>query len=157
MEVDISCQVVDESSCTICAEIFLDPVVLCCVGCDRSFCNSCLEQFWIQHGCKECPLCFKDNNGLPHKSCKAHGEKLSLLCVADLEPVCSMCYRSGRHMNHIVYPIREAFKDHKVSWIRFFLFMKKGEHKFDQMFVFTDCYPTHGKCTQSKYWSIEHS
>ncbi|XP_056256486.1 zinc-binding protein A33 isoform X2 [Seriola aureovittata] len=113
MEVDISCQSVDDSCCTVCGEIFLVPEVLCCIGCGRSFCNSCLEQFWIQHDTKECPLCFKKSPGLPHKSCEAHGDRLFLLCVADLDPVCSMCHRSGLHMNHKVYPIREAFKDCK--------------------------------------------
>ncbi|XP_008289376.1 zinc-binding protein A33 isoform X2 [Stegastes partitus] len=113
MEVDIPCQSVDESHCAVCGQIFLTPVVLCCIGCGRSFCNFCLEQFWIQHGTKECPLCFKESLGLPHKSCEAHGERLLLLCVADLEPVCSVCHRSGLHINHTVYPIKEAFKDCK--------------------------------------------
>ncbi|XP_030263511.1 nuclear factor 7, ovary isoform X2 [Sparus aurata] len=113
MEVDISCLGVDETCCAVCAEVFLSPVVLCCIDCDLSFCNSCLEQFWIQHGTKECPLCFKESSGLPHKSCEAHGNRLILLCVADLEPVCSSCQTTGLHMNHRVYPIKEAFTDCK--------------------------------------------
>ncbi|XP_029292741.1 zinc-binding protein A33 isoform X1 [Cottoperca gobio] len=109
MEVDFSCQAMDDSYCAVCGEIFLAPIVLCCIDCGRSFCSCCLEQFWIQHGIKECPLC----PGLPYKSCDAHGKQLFLLCVADLELVCSTCHISGLHMNHMVYPIKEAFKDRK--------------------------------------------
>ncbi|XP_051245260.1 zinc-binding protein A33 isoform X3 [Dicentrarchus labrax] len=85
MEVDISCQGVDESCCAVCNQLFLAPVVLSCI----------------------------ENLGLPHKSCEAHGLRLILLCVADLEPVCSLCHRSGLHTNHRVYHIKEAFTDCK--------------------------------------------
>ncbi|XP_063759151.1 zinc-binding protein A33 isoform X2 [Eleginops maclovinus] len=106
-------EVLDDSSCAVCGEIFLSSMVLCCLDCDRSFCNCCLEQFWIQNGTRQCPICFKANPGLPFKSCEVHGRRLFLICVADLEPVCSTCYGSGRHMNHIVYSIKEAFNNHK--------------------------------------------
>lgn len=118
MEVDISCLGEDESRCAVCGEIFLSPMVLCCLYCDFSFCSSCLQQFWIQSGCKECPLCFKESLGLPQKSCVAHGQRLFRLCVADLEPVCSVCHISGIHMNHRVYPIKEAFTYHQVSSVK---------------------------------------
>lgn len=126
MEADDPCPAVDESCCAVCAEIFLTPVVLCCISCGRSFCTGCLEQFWRQHGVKECPFCFKTSAGLPHKSCEAHGERLLLLCVVDLEPVCCECRTSGLHINHIVYPIKEAFKDRKVSGIEKKLFLLKS-------------------------------
>ncbi|XP_033999835.1 zinc-binding protein A33 isoform X2 [Trematomus bernacchii] len=106
-------EVLDDSSCAVCGEIFLSSMVLCCIECDHSFCNCCLERFWIQHGIKVCPLCFKANPGLPFRSCEVHGRRLVLICVADLEPVCSTCHGSGRHMNHIVYSIKEAFLNHK--------------------------------------------
>lgn len=125
MEVDISCQGVDETCCAVCRDIFVTSVVLCCIGCDFSFCNSCLEKLWIKHGTKECPLCFKASLGLPRKSCGAHGERLFLICAVDLEPVCSICHRSGLHMNHRVYPITEAFKDCKVSWIKIHSILSK--------------------------------
>uniref|UniRef100_A0A3B5LQP6 B box-type domain-containing protein n=1 Tax=Xiphophorus couchianus TaxID=32473 RepID=A0A3B5LQP6_9TELE len=115
MEADTACQDVDGSCCAVCGETFLAPVVLSCIGCGGSFCNFCLEQFWTQLCVKECPLCFKDSLGLPYKSCKAHGERMLLFCVADLEPVCCVCSRSGHHMNHTVFPIREAFRNHKVG------------------------------------------
>lgn len=112
---DISSLAVDESSCAICGEIFLVPVVLSCISCGYSFCSSCLEQFWVQHGTKECPLCYEENPGPPQRICEEHGEKLSLFCVGDLVPVCSLCHRSGLHVDHRVYPIKEALEDCKVS------------------------------------------
>lgn len=45
----------EELSCTICYEIFKDPVVL---KCSHSFCQLCLQQFWNKKKSKrECPIC----------------------------------------------------------------------------------------------------
>ncbi|KAM6957645.1 zinc-binding protein A33 isoform 2-T2 [Aplochiton taeniatus] len=107
------CLALDESACAVCGEFFLVPVVLSCISCGCSFCSSCLEQFWEQHGSKECPLCFVKDHGPPQRVCGDHGEKLSLFCIGDLEPICSECRRSGQHMNHRVYPIKEALEDCK--------------------------------------------
>ncbi|XP_076013327.1 nuclear factor 7, brain-like [Genypterus blacodes] len=41
-------------SCHVCTETFRDPVTL---GCNHSFCSSCLEQFWKQAQNKSCPIC----------------------------------------------------------------------------------------------------
>lgn len=44
-----------ELSCSICCEIFRDPVVL---KCSHSFCRSCLQQFWSKRKSRrECPIC----------------------------------------------------------------------------------------------------
>ncbi|CAG5897895.1 unnamed protein product [Menidia menidia] len=113
MEDDGAGRVSDESSCAVCGETFLAPMVLCCVACSQSFCSYCLEKFWTQFGAKECPLCFYECLGFPHKPCEAHGERLYLLCMADLEPVCSICRRSDPHVNHRAYPIKKAFTNSK--------------------------------------------
>uniref|UniRef100_A0A3Q2C663 Zinc-binding protein A33-like n=1 Tax=Cyprinodon variegatus TaxID=28743 RepID=A0A3Q2C663_CYPVA len=110
MEADIACNVVDESCCAVCGKAHFTPVVLSCTGCGCSFCNFCLEQFWTQLGAKECPLCFKK---YPHKWCIIHEERMILLCAADLDLICSTCSRSGHHVNHRVYPIKEAFRNHR--------------------------------------------
>nr|XP_020465878.1 zinc-binding protein A33-like [Monopterus albus] len=44
----------EELSCTICCEIFKDPVVL---KCSHSFCQACLQQFWSKKAKCECPIC----------------------------------------------------------------------------------------------------
>uniref|UniRef100_A0A667ZRR9 RING-type domain-containing protein n=1 Tax=Myripristis murdjan TaxID=586833 RepID=A0A667ZRR9_9TELE len=41
-------------NCHVCAETFRDPVSL---GCQHSFCSSCLKQFWEQTKTKNCPIC----------------------------------------------------------------------------------------------------
>ncbi|KAF3700073.1 Tripartite motif-containing protein 35 Hemopoietic lineage switch protein 5 [Channa argus] len=45
----------EELTCTVCYEIFKDPVVL---KCSHSFCQLCLQQFWNKKKAKrECPIC----------------------------------------------------------------------------------------------------
>ncbi|KAI4788870.1 hypothetical protein KUCAC02_035583 [Chaenocephalus aceratus] len=41
-------------SCHVCSETFRDPVSL---GCNHSFCSSCLRTFWEQSKNKNCPIC----------------------------------------------------------------------------------------------------
>ncbi|KAJ4921902.1 hypothetical protein JOQ06_022045 [Pogonophryne albipinna] len=41
-------------SCHVCSETFRDPVSL---GCNHSFCSSCLQKFWEQSKNKNCPIC----------------------------------------------------------------------------------------------------
>ncbi|CAL8404923.1 unnamed protein product [Boreogadus saida] len=41
-------------TCSLCTEIFTDPVNL---GCHHSFCSSCLQDFWAQAKNKNCPIC----------------------------------------------------------------------------------------------------
>ncbi|XP_029594675.1 tripartite motif-containing protein 35 [Salmo trutta] len=45
--------------------------------------------------------------------CREHGEKFTLFCVDDLEPVCSQCGLTETHEGHRVYPITEAVPDCK--------------------------------------------
>ncbi|XP_029015930.1 E3 ubiquitin-protein ligase TRIM39 [Betta splendens] len=45
----------EELTCTVCYEIFKNPVVL---KCSHSFCQMCLQQFWNKKKSKrECPIC----------------------------------------------------------------------------------------------------
>ncbi|XP_030233811.1 zinc-binding protein A33-like [Gadus morhua] len=41
-------------TCSVCTEIFRDPVSL---GCHHSFCYRCLQDFWAQAENKNCPIC----------------------------------------------------------------------------------------------------
>ncbi|KAI4814430.1 hypothetical protein KUCAC02_003626 [Chaenocephalus aceratus] len=41
-------------SCHVCSETFRDPASL---GCNHSFCSSCLQRFWEQSKNKNCPIC----------------------------------------------------------------------------------------------------
>ncbi|CAL8261870.1 unnamed protein product [Arctogadus glacialis] len=46
-------------TCSVCTEIFKDPVSL---GCHHSFCSSCLQDFWAQAKNKNCPVCKKKSS-----------------------------------------------------------------------------------------------
>ncbi|XP_033933155.2 nuclear factor 7, ovary-like [Pseudochaenichthys georgianus] len=49
-------------SCHVCSETFRDPVSL---GCNHSFCSSCLQTFWEQSKNTNCPICKrKSSKGL---------------------------------------------------------------------------------------------
>ncbi|KAL6116706.1 uncharacterized protein ACO6RY_14666 [Pungitius sinensis] len=125
-------------SCSICCEIFRDPVVL---KCSHSFCAPCLQQYWTQGPRRrDCPLCrsqsvddpvpsltlrnlceafIQEGEGPeetgdeslycdPGEMCPLHGERLKLYCVADEEPICVVCHTSRKHKQHDCCPVGEA-------------------------------------------------
>ncbi|XP_034004249.1 nuclear factor 7, ovary-like [Trematomus bernacchii] len=49
-------------SCHVCSETFRDPVSL---GCNHSFCSSCLQTFWEQSKNKDCPICKRKSSKDP--------------------------------------------------------------------------------------------
>nr|XP_033482551.1 nuclear factor 7, ovary-like [Epinephelus lanceolatus] len=122
-------------SCSVCFEIFKDPVVL---SCSHSFCKDCVQSWWREKHIHQCPICkerhlFSDTpRNLVLKnlceafllerdqrgsetilSCSLHSEKLRLFCMDHQQPVCLVCRDSKRHNNHRFRPIDEAAKEHK--------------------------------------------
>ncbi|XP_064177222.1 zinc-binding protein A33-like [Anguilla rostrata] len=122
----------DELCCSVCCDIFKEPVVL---KCSHSFCGVCVKQYWEEKGSRECPICRRKafmDNPLPNlvlrsivesylkqkterettdKSdarCSLHGEKLLFFCEHDKEPLCVVCQTSKKHRNHPVCPVEEA-------------------------------------------------
>ncbi|XP_064197525.1 E3 ubiquitin-protein ligase TRIM35-like [Anguilla rostrata] len=125
----------EELSCPVCSEIFRDPVVLIC---SHSFCKACLQQYWEQKGCRECPVCRKRFKQEPPRNlslgnaceaflkersqrakagsevlCSLHSEKLKLFCLVDQIPVCVICQTSKKHENHKMRPVQEAAEEYK--------------------------------------------
>ncbi|XP_018601861.2 zinc-binding protein A33-like [Scleropages formosus] len=127
----------EELICSICCEIFKDPVILLC---SHSFCRSCLQQYWDQKSSRECPLCRRRSSikkpapnlvlqnviesYLKQKSqseaaekrelyCGVHGEKLLFFCEDDQEVLCVVCQTSKKHRNHQLCPVEEAALDIK--------------------------------------------
>ncbi|KAJ8245086.1 hypothetical protein GJAV_G00275520 [Gymnothorax javanicus] len=127
----------DEISCSVCCDIFKDPVLL---KCSHSFCRECLKQYWEKKSSRECPICMRkasmDNppanlalrniveSYLQQRTksetavksedhCCLHGEKLVFFCEQDKELLCLICQTSKKHRNHPLCPVEEAAQDLK--------------------------------------------
>ncbi|XP_061086390.1 E3 ubiquitin-protein ligase TRIM35-like [Conger conger] len=127
----------DDLCCSVCCDIFKEPVVLKCM---HSFCRVCVRQYWEEKSSRECPICRrkssvevppvnlalrsivesfskqKSESEMADKSnthCSLHGEKLLFFCEHDKEPLCVVCQTSKRHRNHTVCPVEEAVLDLK--------------------------------------------
>uniref|UniRef100_A0A3P9C7P8 RING-type domain-containing protein n=1 Tax=Maylandia zebra TaxID=106582 RepID=A0A3P9C7P8_9CICH len=93
--------------CTVCQEVFRDPVLL---SCSHSFCEHCLKRWWRERPTHECPVCkrrsSKDepplNRALKNLCesflqerdqrasealCSLHSEKLKLFCLDHQQPL----------------------------------------------------------------------
>ncbi|KAM4588922.1 zinc-binding protein A33-like [Odontesthes bonariensis] len=123
-------------SCSICHDIFKDPVVL---SCSHSFCKGCVQAWWREKQINECPVCKerplsdppvslalknlcedfireKDQMSVSARSeplCSLHSEKLKLFCLDHQQPVCLICRDSKAHNNHRFRPVDEAAQAHK--------------------------------------------
>ncbi|XP_062391172.1 zinc-binding protein A33-like [Sardina pilchardus] len=126
----------EDFSCTVCRDIFKDPVIMTC---SHSVCKVCLQQFWESKGHQECPICRKRfTNSNPQLNldlknlcetflhersqrasagsevlCSLHSEKLKLFCLEDKQPVCVVCRDSREHKNHNFSPVVEVTTDYK--------------------------------------------
>ncbi|XP_033987009.1 tripartite motif-containing protein 35-like [Trematomus bernacchii] len=122
----------EDFCCTVCKDIFKDPVVL---SCSHSFCRDCLQNWWTEKVIKECPLCKRSSENelisnlslknlcesflqersqrSPEAFCSLHNEKLKLFCLDHQQPVCLVCRDSDKHTDHRFRPIDEAARQHK--------------------------------------------
>uniref|UniRef100_A0A8C9RHT9 E3 ubiquitin-protein ligase TRIM39-like n=1 Tax=Scleropages formosus TaxID=113540 RepID=A0A8C9RHT9_SCLFO len=88
----------EEFICSVCCEIFKDPVVL---RCSHSFCRSCVQQYWEQKNSRECPVCRRRSsieNPPPNLVLKNIVE--TYLKKRSEEPICLVCHLSKNHRNH---------------------------------------------------------
>ncbi|XP_078146382.1 E3 ubiquitin-protein ligase TRIM39-like [Centroberyx gerrardi] len=126
----------EDFSCSVCCDIFKDPVVL---SCSHSFCKACLQSWWTEKQIHECPVCKRRSSksepprNLALKNlceafllerdqrasagsellCSLHSEKLKLFCLDHQQTVCVVCLHSKTHTDHRIRPIDEAALDHK--------------------------------------------
>ncbi|XP_064411120.1 zinc-binding protein A33-like [Latimeria chalumnae] len=117
----------EDLTCSICREIFTDPVTL---QCGHYFCQKCVCEHWKQTDTQSCPVCRafcsktdlkinitllkivdalkKKPKAQPEGICSEHEEKLKLFCLEDQELICVVCQTSKKHQNHKCCPIKEA-------------------------------------------------
>ncbi|XP_059183026.1 nuclear factor 7, brain-like [Centropristis striata] len=118
----------EDFCCSVCHDIFKDPVLL---SCSHSFCKDCLQSWWTGKPTRECPVCKRRSsmsdppcNLVLKKLCESflqerdqrasealcslHSEKLKLFCLDHQQPVCVVCRDSKEHTNHRFRPIDEA-------------------------------------------------
>ncbi|XP_028428534.1 nuclear factor 7, ovary-like [Perca flavescens] len=123
----------EDFCCSVCHEVFKDPVVL---SCSHSFCKDCLHRWWTEKPTQECPVCKRRSSKLhPPRNlelkklcesflqqrdqrasealCSLHSEKHKLFCLDHQQPVCLVCRDSRRHTNHRFRPIDEAAQDQR--------------------------------------------
>ncbi|XP_064414843.1 E3 ubiquitin-protein ligase TRIM17-like [Latimeria chalumnae] len=125
----------DEITCSVCQELFKDPVTL---RCGHNFCRECVSEYWKEKTSQSCPICRTDSafsdlkinytlrnivemykkEGKKSKVqskpvCSEHEEKLKLYCLEDQEAICLVCQTSRKHKNHTFLPIKEAAQEFK--------------------------------------------
>uniref|UniRef100_H3AE71 Uncharacterized protein n=1 Tax=Latimeria chalumnae TaxID=7897 RepID=H3AE71_LATCH len=122
-----------ELYCSICLDLYKDPVIL---ECSHNFCRACISQVWDKAAgrlsCPECRQVFHNWNMKPNRTltnivqkyknidleeqqhqCEEHEEKLKLFCEEDQEMICVVCGMSQSHKSHNLLPIKEAFHIYK--------------------------------------------
>ncbi|XP_064414393.1 E3 ubiquitin-protein ligase TRIM39-like [Latimeria chalumnae] len=109
----------DEMTCSICQELFKDPVT---TKCGHNFCRECVCQYWKGNTIPACPICRADaatsdlitlhtlrnvvemykkegkiSKAQSESVCSEHEEKLKLYCLEDQESICVVCQTSRKH------------------------------------------------------------
>ncbi|KAK2861643.1 hypothetical protein Q5P01_001176 [Channa striata] len=126
----------DDLTCSVCQDIFKDPVLLTC---SHSFCKNCVQTWWRKKKTNECPVCktVSQKNDPPinlalknlceaflldrdqrssaasEDLCSLHSEKLKLFCLDHEQPVCVVCLPSKSHIGHKFRPVDEAAQDQR--------------------------------------------
>uniref|UniRef100_A0A3P9D128 Uncharacterized protein n=1 Tax=Maylandia zebra TaxID=106582 RepID=A0A3P9D128_9CICH len=140
----------DRFLCSICLDVFTDPVS---TPCGHNFCKSCISQHWdISDRC-QCPLCKKVFQTRPElhintfisdmvsqfrheaqqkvssssSEQQAHDKPLELFCKTDQTCVCMLCCVFD-HKTHEFVPLREEYEVKKAELV-------KTEAEIQQMII----------------------
>uniref|UniRef100_A0A3Q2QD28 E3 ubiquitin-protein ligase TRIM39-like n=1 Tax=Fundulus heteroclitus TaxID=8078 RepID=A0A3Q2QD28_FUNHE len=139
-------------TCSICRDVFKDPVVLTC---SHSFCNNCVKSWWWDKQECECPVCKsvsqtrqpprnlalrnlceaavqRKGNEDAGGVCGVHSERFKLFCLDHQEPVCVVCRDSHAHSQHSFRPIDEVAQEGKKRLQVSLLPLKKKLKLFEE-------------------------
>uniref|UniRef100_A0A4W3JB74 RING-type E3 ubiquitin transferase n=1 Tax=Callorhinchus milii TaxID=7868 RepID=A0A4W3JB74_CALMI len=119
----------DDLNCSVCLDLFTDPVTL---ECGHNFCRSCISGSWEKKESKACPECrtvfaksrLSGNWALASMAaiarqmstdeterrlyCEEHQQELKLYCETDKKLICLVCRDAREHRHHSFLPIQEA-------------------------------------------------
>ncbi|XP_072513224.1 zinc-binding protein A33-like isoform X2 [Salminus brasiliensis] len=128
----------EELKCVLCQNIYKTPLILLCT---HSFCKTCLETTWAEHGAKECPVCKKrssienppinralksacesfvqeKNRRVSDEAqglvCPQHLLNMQLFCLHDEQLVCAECV-TQQHNNHNFCSISKAASERREN------------------------------------------
>uniref|UniRef100_A0A3P9D1V2 E3 ubiquitin-protein ligase TRIM21-like n=1 Tax=Maylandia zebra TaxID=106582 RepID=A0A3P9D1V2_9CICH len=139
----------DQFLCSICLDVFTDPVS---TPCGHNFCKTCISLHWDMNQSCKCPMCNETFNIRPQlrvntfisevvaqfrreaqqkasssssEMCTKHDKLLELFCKTDQTCVCTLCSVLD-HKNHEFVPLREEYEGKKAE-------LEKTEAEIQQM------------------------
>uniref|UniRef100_A0A8C9XGH0 E3 ubiquitin-protein ligase TRIM21-like n=1 Tax=Sander lucioperca TaxID=283035 RepID=A0A8C9XGH0_SANLU len=113
----------DQFLCSICLDVFTDPVT---IPCGHNFCKNCITEHWNTNDQYLCQMCNKVFNTKPEhqlidpvenledRMCTEHDKPLELFCKTDQTCVCMICTVSD-HKMHDVVPLKEGYEGKKAE------------------------------------------
>uniref|UniRef100_A0A8D0CSU8 Uncharacterized protein n=1 Tax=Sander lucioperca TaxID=283035 RepID=A0A8D0CSU8_SANLU len=128
----------EDFCCSVCHEVFRDPVVL---SCSHSFCKDCLKRWWTEKQTQECPVCKRrSSKSEPPRNlelkklcesflqqrdqrasealCSLHSEKLKLFCL-DHQPIDEAARQHKKELQETLEPLKEKIKVFEQVKVKF--------------------------------------
>uniref|UniRef100_A0A674E4R0 E3 ubiquitin-protein ligase TRIM39-like n=1 Tax=Salmo trutta TaxID=8032 RepID=A0A674E4R0_SALTR len=148
----------DQFQCSICRDVFTEPVS---TPCGHNFCKACISGYWDTTSLCQCPMCkhnfyirpelktnttlrdvadhFKRNRVRDKSLHRKHNTHLELFCRTDQMCVCQFCTETDHKTHHIVH-LEEECGERKAQ-------LEKTEAQVQQMI----------QERMQKGWEIKHS